>query len=139
MILSRERIAESGRPLFLLTKKAQKKKLGKKKSADGGVRLLRKARRAARPPRRHLLKKVDENFSSFKCGSKGGKNLPPFIEVFEGFGELFSKSSPKNYNKMQIRPVLPSLMMREMVSASFRRASSGMAASFWWMPSFTSS
>ena len=39
-----------------------KEKACKKKNAEGEFRRLRAARRAARPPPRHLLKKVDENF-----------------------------------------------------------------------------
>ena len=60
-------------PLFLLMKKAQKKKLSKKKSAVvKEFRHLRVARRASRPPLRKLLKKLDQNFSKKEATAELG-------------------------------------------------------------------
>ena len=50
-------------PLFLLTKKAQKKKLGKKKSAEKEISRSAEREEGVAPPPHKLLKKFDQNFS----------------------------------------------------------------------------
>ncbi len=81
-------------PLFSLTKKAQRKKLGKKETPKREFRTLRSATRAPRPRLRHLLEKAAENLISFAL--KGSVCPPHSLSFFLTLKNIDSRARPLN-------------------------------------------